>query len=54
VGQIAKILDLNVATVSTYRARILEKLNLQTNVDIVVSYAYDTGMRGLPYDANAV
>jgi len=44
VGQIARILDLSVATVSTYRTRILEKLNLETNADII-GYAYELGLR---------
>jgi two-component system, NarL family, invasion response regulator UvrY len=44
VGQIAKILALSVATISTYRTRILEKLNLETNADIV-RYAYERGWR---------
>ena len=43
VGQIAKMLYLSVATVSTYRARILEKLNLETNAEIVC-YAYELGL----------
>ena len=33
--EIAETLDLNVTTVSTYRARLLEKLNLKTNADLV-------------------
>jgi two-component system, NarL family, invasion response regulator UvrY len=44
VGQIAKILNLSVATISTYRTHILEKLSLETNADIVC-YAYELGLR---------
>jgi two-component system, NarL family, invasion response regulator UvrY len=33
--EIAETLKLNVTTVSTYRARLLEKLNLKTNADLV-------------------
>jgi DNA-binding NarL/FixJ family response regulator len=33
--EIAETLELNVTTVSTYRARLLEKLNLKTNADLV-------------------
>jgi DNA-binding NarL/FixJ family response regulator len=35
VGQIAEILLLSDKTVSTYRARILEKLGIRTNADII-------------------
>lgn len=38
VKEIAEELTLSPATVATYRARILEKMNLKTNVDLV-SYA---------------
>jgi two-component system, NarL family, invasion response regulator UvrY len=34
VGQIAKELSLSVKTVSTYRARILEKMNMKTNAEL--------------------
>jgi len=34
VGEIADILYLSVKTVSTYRARILEKMNLRTNAEL--------------------
>jgi DNA-binding NarL/FixJ family response regulator len=44
VGQIAHILDLSVATVSTYRRRVLEKLDLRTNADLIC-YAYELGLR---------
>lgn len=35
VGEIANELALSVKTVSTYRARILEKLNLKTNAELI-------------------
>ena len=35
MGEIAKRLDLSVKTVSTYRARILEKTRLRNNAEIV-------------------
>jgi DNA-binding NarL/FixJ family response regulator len=35
VGEIARLLSLSAKTISTYRARILEKTGLQTNADIV-------------------
>lgn len=35
VSEIANNLSLSVATVSTYRARILEKMNLKTNADLI-------------------
>lgn len=34
VGEIAETMSLSPKTVSTYRARILDKLGLTTNVDI--------------------
>jgi DNA-binding NarL/FixJ family response regulator len=40
VGQIAEELNLSVKTISTYRARILEKMNLTTNADLT-RYAFD-------------
>jgi len=39
-GQIANDLSLSVHTVNTYRARILEKMNLKSNADII-RYALD-------------
>jgi two-component system, NarL family, invasion response regulator UvrY len=39
VGQIAADLQLSMNTVSTYRARIFEKMNIATNADII-SYAW--------------
>jgi DNA-binding NarL/FixJ family response regulator len=35
VGQIAEELALSVKTVSTYRSRVLEKMNLSTNADLI-------------------
>ena len=35
VGEIAEVLNLAVTTISTYRARILEKLKLKNNVEII-------------------
>ncbi len=35
LGRIAEELHLSVTTVSTYRARILEKMNLETNADLI-------------------
>jgi DNA-binding NarL/FixJ family response regulator len=43
VSSIAENLSLSVKTVSTYRARILEKLHLETTVD-VVRYALKHGL----------
>jgi two-component system, NarL family, invasion response regulator UvrY len=41
VGQIATDLTLSVKTVSTYRARILEKMNMKTNAELT-HYAIET------------
>jgi DNA-binding NarL/FixJ family response regulator len=35
VGEIAEELELSAKTVSTYRTRILEKMKLATNADLV-------------------
>jgi len=43
VSQIAKEHALSVATVSTYRARILEKMNMKTNADLI-NYAIHNGL----------
>ena len=43
VSEIADELCISVKTVSTYRSRILEKMNLQTNADLT-SYALRTGL----------
>jgi len=43
VGRIAELLTLSVKTVSNYRARALEKMNMQTNSDIM-SYFYKNGL----------
>ena len=42
-SQTAEALHLSVKTISTYRARILEKLNLRTNADLVL-YAARNGL----------
>ena len=42
-SQAAEALHLSVKTISTYRARILEKLNLRTNADLVL-YAARNGL----------
>lgn len=43
VGQIALELSLSVKTVSTYRARLLEKMGLQNNADLI-RYVIDHGL----------
>lgn len=43
VSEIGKELDLSVKTVSTYRSRILEKMNFKTNADLT-SYALKSGI----------
>jgi DNA-binding NarL/FixJ family response regulator len=43
VSQIAEDLKLSVKTVSNYRARALEKMDMKTNADIM-SYAYQHGL----------
>jgi len=45
VGDIAEILSLSVKTVSTYRSRLLEKMNLENNAQLI-SYAYRRGLAG--------
>ena len=35
VGQIADELSLSVKTISTYRSRLLEKMNLRSNADLI-------------------
>jgi DNA-binding NarL/FixJ family response regulator len=35
VGEIAGLLELSDKTVSTYRARILEKMGIKTNAEII-------------------
>jgi two-component system invasion response regulator UvrY len=45
IGQIAEELHLSVKTVSTYRARVLQKMNLKTNADIM-HYAFQAGLEG--------
>jgi DNA-binding NarL/FixJ family response regulator len=41
IGQIAKELDIGITTVSTYRARILKKMKLATNADLVRYVLYN-------------
>jgi two-component system, NarL family, invasion response regulator UvrY len=43
IGQIAEELHLSVKTVSTYRSRVLQKMNLRTNADIM-HYAFRAGL----------
>lgn len=43
VGEVAEQLSLSVNTISTYRARILEKLRLQNNAEMT-RYAIDNGL----------
>ncbi len=43
IKEIAKQLFLSPATIATYRARLLEKLNLKSNIDIVL-YAIRSGL----------
>ena len=35
VGEIANLLSLSDKTISTYRARILEKMNMKTNAELM-------------------
>ncbi|WP_447976930.1 response regulator [Candidatus Nitrospira bockiana] len=43
VGEIAKTINLSVTTISTYRARILEKMNMKNNAELT-RYAVDAGL----------
>ena len=43
IKAIARTLDLSPKTVSTYRTRLLDKLDLTTNADLV-RYALDQGL----------
>ena len=43
VGEIADSLSLSVTTVSTYRARILNKMNMKTNVNLTL-YAIENNL----------
>jgi len=45
VGDIAEMLSLSVKTVSTYRSRLLEKMNLENNAQLI-NYAYRRGLAG--------
>ncbi|MCG8569615.1 MAG: response regulator transcription factor [Spirochaetes bacterium] len=42
-GEISKILNLSIKTVSTYRSRILEKMNLQNNSQLI-RYAFENDL----------
>jgi two-component system invasion response regulator UvrY len=44
-GQISEKLDLSVKTVSTYRARLLQKMGLQSNAQLI-RYAFQHGLLG--------
>jgi two-component system, NarL family, invasion response regulator UvrY len=41
--EIAEVLSLSAKTVSTYRTRLLEKLNLKTNAELI-RYAIEHGL----------
>jgi two-component system, NarL family, invasion response regulator UvrY len=43
VSEIAAVMNLSVKTVSTYRARLLEKLGMATNADLT-RYAIENGL----------
>jgi DNA-binding NarL/FixJ family response regulator len=43
LAEIAETLSLSAKTVSTYRTRLLEKLNLKTNAELV-RYILDNGL----------
>lgn len=43
VGEIADLLNLSVGTISTYRARILEKMSMRTNAELT-RYAVQAGL----------
>ena len=43
VSQVADLLHLSVKTISTYRARVLEKMGLETNAELTV-YAVRNGI----------
>jgi len=45
VGEIAGLLSLSVKTVSTYRTRLLEKMNMENNAQLL-SYAFHHGLAG--------
>ncbi len=45
VGEIAELLSLSVKTVSTYRGRMLEKMNLENNAQLM-NYAFKKGLVG--------
>jgi len=43
VGEIARDLSLSVKTISTYRLRLLEKMDLKTNAELT-RYAIERGL----------
>ena len=43
LAEIAETLSLSAKTVSTYRTRLLEKMNLKTNAEII-RYAIENGL----------
>ncbi len=43
VSEVAAILSLSVATISTYRSRILEKMKLKNNAELIL-YAINDGL----------
>ncbi|TXT42143.1 MAG: two component transcriptional regulator LuxR family [Spirochaetes bacterium] len=45
VGEIAELLSLSVKTVSTYRGRVLEKMSLENNAQLM-NYAFKKGLVG--------
>jgi len=48
VGEIADLLSLSAKTVSTYRTRLLEKMNMENNAQLL-SYAYHHGLAGFDH-----
>ena len=43
LAEIAETLSLSAKTISTYRTRLLEKMNLKTNAEII-RYAIENGL----------
>lgn len=52
VGEIAEQLSLSPKTISTYRARVLDKMNMQTNAELM-AYAVQRGLVTPEYDPDA-
>ncbi len=48
MGEIADLLSLSAKTVSTYRTRLLEKMNMENNAQLL-SYAYHHGLAGFDH-----